>query len=71
MSGRRYHHGNLQEELIATALEMLEAQAEGNISLRELARRVGVSPNAAYRHFPDKEALLAALAAEGFQRLAH
>lgn len=70
VSGRRYHHGNLQEELIATALEMLEAQAEGNISLRELARRVGVSPNAAYRHFPDKEALLAALAAEGFQRLA-
>lgn len=70
VSGRRYHHGNLREELVATALGMLEAQAEGNISLRELARRVGVSPNAAYRHFPDKEALLAALAAEGFQRLA-
>ncbi|MCH8683840.1 TetR/AcrR family transcriptional regulator [Pedomonas mirosovicensis] len=68
--GRRYHHGNLREELIATALDMLEAQAEGTVSLRELARRVGVSPNAAYRHFPDKEALLAALAAEGFKRLA-
>jgi len=66
---RRYHHGNLREELVSTALEMLEAQAQGEISLRELARRVGVSPNAVYRHFPDKGALLAALAAEGFGRL--
>lgn len=69
-SGRRYHHGNLREDLVGTALDMLEAQDQGDVSLRELARRVGVSPNAAYRHFPDKEALLAALAARGFQQLA-
>ena len=65
-----YHHGNLREALIAEGLAALAARDQAEVSLRELARRVGVSPNAAYRHFSDKEGLLAALAAEGFRRLA-
>lgn len=48
---------------------LLESSQQGELSLRELARHVGVSANAAYRHFANKEALLAALAAEGFRRL--
>lgn len=65
-----YHHGNLRSALIEEGLVLLE-EGKGEISLRELARRVGVSANASYRHFANKDALLAALAAEGFQRLQH
>jgi AcrR family transcriptional regulator len=66
---KAYHHGNLREALITEGLAVLAAGDQADISLRELARRIGVSPNAAYRHFADKEALLAALAAEGYRRL--
>lgn len=66
--GPSYHHGNLREALLAKGLEMLEA-GESDFSLRELTRRVGVSANAVYRHFAGKEALLSAMAAEGFHRL--
>ncbi len=66
--GPSYHHGNLREALLAKGLEMLEA-GEADFSLRELTRRVGVSANAVYRHFAGKEALLSAMAAEGFLRL--
>ncbi len=66
---RGYHHGNLRAALVAEGLAALEESERADVSLRELARRVGVSPNAAYRHFADKEALLAALAAEGFRKL--
>ncbi len=68
---KAYHHGNLHAELITHGFALLETTGDGNISLRELARHVGVTPNAVYRHFADKEALLVALAAEGFRRLAH
>lgn len=54
--------------LVEQGLAMLESSDEAGLSLRELARRVGVSPNAVYRHFANKEALLNALAAEGFRR---
>lgn len=64
-----YHHGNLREALVEAGLAHLEADERGEISLRDLARQVGVTANAVYRHFADKEALLAALAAEGFRRL--
>ena len=64
-----YHHGDLKAALLQTAGEMLEKQGLASISLRELARRAGVSHNAPYRHFPDRERLLAALAAEGFELL--
>ena len=67
-SERRYHHGNLRQALIEAGLAELEAGERGDVSLRELARRVGVSANASYRHFADKEALLVALATEGFRR---
>ncbi len=66
-----YHHGNLRQALVDAGLAALEAGGErAELSLRELARRVGVSANASYRHFVDEEALLVALAAEGFRRFA-
>jgi AcrR family transcriptional regulator len=65
-----YHHGNLQQTLTNTARELLAEQGIENLSLRKLALRVGVSRTAAYHHFDDKNALLCAIAAEGFhQRL--
>ena len=64
-----YHHGNLKQALLETALEHLRLYGPDKISLRALARDVGVSQTAPYRHFEDKTALLAALAAEGFRRL--
>jgi AcrR family transcriptional regulator len=62
-----YHHGNLGPALIAAARELLDADGPGAVSLREAARRVGVSATATYRHFQDKDHLLAAVAAEGFR----
>jgi len=65
-----YHHGDLRAALIAEGLAMLgESAAADSLSLRELARRVGVSAPSVYRHFPDKEALLTALAQEGLSQL--
>lgn len=68
-SSGSYHHGNLRQALVEQGLVLLESSPQGEFSLRELARQVGVSANAAYRHFDNKEALLAALAAEGFRRM--
>ena len=62
-----YHHGNLGPALIAAARELLDADGPGAVSLREAARRVGVSATATYRHFQDKDHLLAAVAALGFR----
>ena len=64
-----YHHGDLRAALLQAAAELLEEQGLADLSLREAARRAGVSHNAPYRHFPDRSALLAALAAEGFRML--
>ncbi|HMN71365.1 MAG TPA: TetR/AcrR family transcriptional regulator [Rhodoblastus sp.] len=64
-----YHHGDLRAALIAEGLRLLDGQGGGELSLRAAARNVGVSATAVYRHFPDKDALLAALAEEGFRRL--
>src|SRR5262245_18079756 len=68
---RPYHHGRLRAALIAEALRVLadEGGVEA-LSLRDLARRLGVSHAAPYRHFPTLDALLAALAEEGFSALA-
>ncbi|BDV29575.1 TetR/AcrR family transcriptional regulator [Microbacterium terricola] len=60
--GRPYHHGNLREALIATGLTATRESGSRAIVLRDIARRVGVSPNAVYRHFADRDALLAAVA---------
>jgi AcrR family transcriptional regulator len=67
--GRSYHHGDLRAALLRAALELLAERGEAGISLREVARRAEVSHNAPYRHFADREALLAALAEQGFSEL--
>lgn len=64
-----YHHGDLRPALLRAAAKVLEREGAAALSLRDLARRAGVSHNAPYRHFRDREALLADLAAEGFQML--
>ncbi|WP_343717971.1 TetR/AcrR family transcriptional regulator [Inquilinus sp.] len=64
--GQPYHHGDLRRALVAAARALLEESGPEALSLRDVARRVGVSHNAPYRHFPTKQALLAAVAAEGF-----
>jgi AcrR family transcriptional regulator len=65
-----YHHGDLRAAVIGEGLRLLETGDAETLSLREVARNVGVSAPAVYRHFPDKAAFLAALAAEGLNRLA-
>ena len=64
-----YHHGNLRQELLECAERHLIAGGIAKLSLRALAREIGVSQTAPYRHFEDKDALLAALATSGFHRL--
>jgi len=63
----RYHHGDLRPALVRAALEILEESGVGALSLRETARRVGVSHAAPYHHFADRDALVDAVAAEGFR----
>jgi AcrR family transcriptional regulator len=65
----RYHHGNLRRVLLDAALALIEKQGLGALSLRELARKAGVTHAAPYRHFRDREALIVAIAIEGFQGL--
>jgi AcrR family transcriptional regulator len=68
-TARPYHHGNLRSALLAQAEKVISEQGVDALSLRELARAVGVSHGAPRRHFADKQALLEALAVEGFGRL--
>ena len=65
-----YHHGHLRPALIDAARALLDAGGLEAVGLRETARRVGVSATATYRHFLDKDSLLAAVAAEGFREFA-
>jgi AcrR family transcriptional regulator len=67
----RYHHGDLRNALLEASLALVAQRGVEAFSLREAARAVGVSPAAAYRHFADKDALLAGLAREAFGRLSH
>jgi AcrR family transcriptional regulator len=64
-----YHHGDLRAALIAEGLRLLTVRDADAFSLREVARGVGVSATSVYRHFPDKEALMTALAVEGLKQL--
>jgi AcrR family transcriptional regulator len=64
-----YHHGDLRSALIEAGMKALETTDPNEISLRQLAREVGVSATAVYRHFPDKRALLGALADTGLAML--
>lgn len=66
---RSYHHGNLRAELIEQAVSQLRETPPEQLSLRAVARALGVSQTAPYRHFADKEALLVALSTRGYQRL--
>ena len=64
-----YHHGNLEETLLKTAIQLIGEVGPAGFTLREVARRAGVSHNAPYRHFADRDQLLAAVAAQGFREL--
>ncbi|MFF7869125.1 TetR/AcrR family transcriptional regulator [Streptomyces qaidamensis] len=66
---RPYHHGDLRSALLASAERTLREKGAGALSLRELARDIGVSHAAPGRHFKDKQALLNALALAGYERL--
>jgi AcrR family transcriptional regulator len=69
--GRRgYHHGNLREALIGAALDLISQKGPAGFTFAEAARQAGVSPAAPYRHFRDRDALLADVARQGFERFA-
>ncbi|QKW09856.1 TetR/AcrR family transcriptional regulator [Streptomyces sp. NA04227] len=65
-----YHHGDLRAACLRAARELLEEDGGAALSVRAVARRAGVSPTAPYRHYPDRESLVSALAAEGYRELA-
>ena len=67
---RPYHHGNLRRVLLQASIRLIAQVGPDAFTLREVARMAGVSHNAPYRHFRDKESLLAAVAAQGFTQLA-
>ncbi|MEU4085242.1 TetR/AcrR family transcriptional regulator [Streptomyces aureus] len=64
-----YHHGDLRAACLRAARELLEEDGSAGLSLRAVARRAGVSPTAPYRHFADRDALVSAVAAEGYREL--
>ena len=66
---KSYHNGNLRAELLDTAIEQLREGGAEDLSLRALARAIGVSQTAPYRHFADKSELLAAMATRGYREL--
>jgi AcrR family transcriptional regulator len=65
---RGYHHGNLREALIKAARDLIKEKGPAGFTFADAARSAGVSPAAPYRHFRDRDALLADVAREGFQR---
>jgi len=69
-SGRPYHHGDLRRALIDASTELAARDGPDGVVLREAARRIGVSPSAAYRHFPNRDGLLAVVGSHARRRLA-
>jgi AcrR family transcriptional regulator len=69
-ASKRYHHGDLRNALIRAGQELLAQEGSAGLDLRKVARAAGVSHAAPYRHFADKQALLAAIAEDGFYQLA-
>ena len=67
-SPRGYHHGNLKEALIRAALELIAQKGPAGFTFAEAARWAGVSPAAPYRHFRDRDELLASVALRGFEQ---
>jgi AcrR family transcriptional regulator len=66
---KRYHHGNLVEALITATVEIIQERGVEHVSVREAAKRAGVSPGAPFRHFRSKTALLTAVAEQAMDRL--
>jgi len=66
---KSYHHGNLREALLEAAIRLIAEVGPTAFTLREVARRAGVSHNAPYRHFHDKDDLMAAVATQGYREL--
>jgi AcrR family transcriptional regulator len=66
---RAYHHGSLVEALIAAAVDLIAAEGVEALSLRDVSKRVGVSPGAPFRHFKNKTQLLTAVAEQSMSRL--
>lgn len=66
---KTYHHGNLRASLLEAAISLIAEVGPTAFTLREVARRAGVSHNAPYRHFVSKDDLMAAVAAEGYREL--
>ena len=66
---KRYHHGNLVEALVTATVEIIEERGVEHVSVREAAKRAGVSPGAPFRHFRSKTALLTAVAEQAMDRL--
>lgn len=69
MATKTYHHGDLKNALIKAGIEILSKEGIEGLSLRKVAQRAGVSHNAPYSHFPDKQSLIAAISTEGFKQL--
>ncbi|MFJ5832231.1 TetR/AcrR family transcriptional regulator [Streptomyces sp. NPDC093089] len=69
-SRNSYHHGDLRQAVLAAALDAIAAEGPGSLSLRDLARRAGVSHAAPAHHFKDRTGLLTAIAAQGYELLA-
>lgn len=67
--GDKYHHGNLRDELVRVSLDLIAERGVAGFSVAEVARRAKVSPGAPYRHFPERESLLAAVAATAARQL--
>lgn len=65
---KTYHHGNLTEALVTAAVELIEQHGVASLSVREVAKRAGVSPGAPFRHFESKTALLTAVAEQAMDR---
>ena len=70
MKRRTYHHGDLERALLDASITLIAKKGADAFTLREVARQVGVSHAAVYRHFADKAAMLEAIAVEGYHQLA-
>jgi AcrR family transcriptional regulator len=69
MPAKKYHHGDLENALIRAGIEILSKEGIDGLTLRKVAKRVGVSYAAPYAHFKDRQALIAAISTEGFKQL--
>lgn len=66
---KKYHYGDLRSGLVEVTSEILESEGIDSLTMRLLSKRLGVSRTAAYRHFPDKTALLKAVAEDTFNKM--